>query len=427
MKILDWLNKSENSLMILLVIAVISMTYPYGFPLFSIVACFIGILKLFTGRLKLRINIGLILLFINVLLYFWGMTLTGGNIYNNNFSDITNIFTYFIVWILLSDLEYENYSILLDKVSKYVLLFSFVISIIALYKFSLLINGIRLEQYFIGGDYPGGTSLVRDYNMFSLALSIGLISGVYRLTKSVKLFNIFYYLIASLTIASTILFAGSRRGWIVLGLVTLFLIALLIKNILRTHPVKIFKFSFAAISIFLFLYLANSVWNIEEMVKNSVQFQKLQFRFSTLTGILENSDTESLSSRSVRWDYAATLYNNSNIFEMFFGSGFDYLEKFGSQFAKTSEDYPHSPFYSALLYSGIFGLVSLLSLLIFTAVKLLRNIKQTPFYFTLSVLICCLFGFVSSNSIFSINLFFILLMVAISIPQQNTKITKKVH
>jgi hypothetical protein len=60
-----------------------------------------------------------------------------------------------------------------------------------------------------------------------------------------------------------------------------------------------------------------------------------------------------------RWRYAIYLYKNESTFiQKIFGSGFGYTKKFAKEFnVENGYDYPHNPFLSVLLYSGIFGLI----------------------------------------------------------------------
>jgi len=64
--------------------------------------------------------------------------------------------------------------------------------------------------------------------------------------------------------------------------------------------------------------------------------------------------------RYVRWQFAWQIYKKEyNWQERIFGGGFNFLNWYGYYFDndKTRSDYPHNPFLSVLLYSGIFGLI----------------------------------------------------------------------
>jgi hypothetical protein len=66
-----------------------------------------------------------------------------------------------------------------------------------------------------------------------------------------------------------------------------------------------------------------------------------------------------IGSRILRWTFALKLYKDEfNLKQKIFGGGFNFLNWYGYYFNndKTRIDYPHNPFLSVLLYSGLFGL-----------------------------------------------------------------------
>jgi MFS family permease len=416
MKLINYLNKSENSVAILLAVAILSMSYPYGFPLFGILAIFFAALKTFTGKFKIRINIGFILFFFCVWAYAFGMVISQGLIYSNNLSDITNIISFFLIWILLSDLEKEDYQKLIHNFAKYAVLVSFVVSIISLYKFYQLLSGVKLQKFFVGAYYPPGSSLVRDYNMFSFAMTAGLIMTVYLLNQTKKTSHMIYYLLSFITIFTTILFSGSRRGWVVAVIVVVFVLFLILKFLFRLNKnfIKLIKFGFTASVITLFIYLVFALFNIDTDFQNSAQIQKLKYRLETLRF---NQVEDSFSERTIRWDYAAQRFNESNPIQFLIGSGFSYLPDFGNKFnLESQEDYPHNPLLSALLYSGLLGQIFLLSLLIWSALMTFNNKKLLGMHYTFLFFVSWIFVLISFNSIFSSSLFMTMLLLITSIP-----------
>ncbi len=69
--------------------------------------------------------------------------------------------------------------------------------------------------------------------------------------------------------------------------------------------------------------------------------------------------------RLMRWEFAWQIYKEEfNTKQKLFGGGFNFLNWFGYKFVKdkTISDYPHNPFLSILLYSGILGLILYLTL-----------------------------------------------------------------
>lgn len=418
MKTLNYLNKSENSLAILLAIAALSMMYPYGFPLFGLAVFFFGALKLFTGRFKVRINIGFILFFLSILAYFAGMSFNQGIIYSLNISDLTNIISFLIIWAILSDLD--DYPNLIHKFSKYVVFICSTVAIISLYKFNMLMSGVQLEQFKSGINYPAGTSLVSDYNMFSFGLTVGLIMVVYLMNNSHKLIHTFYYLISFTTIFTSIMFAGSRRAWIVALFVVAFVIIMAIKKLIDNridkNIIRFFKFSFIAGFSALFIFLFMTLFNIEIEFENSRQIETLKYRFETMQ--LAQAQ-ESFSPRTDRWDYAAQLFDESNPIEFLFGQGFGYLTDFANKFNTGEvEDYPHNPFLSTLLYSGLLGLMLLISLIIYSFVMAVKNRNVLGIHFSFFYSVSWIFVIISFNSIFSNTLLFMTILFIVSMPSQ---------
>ena len=103
-----------------------------------------------------------------------------------------------------------------------------------------------------------------------------------------------------------------------------------------------------------------------------------------------------------RWKYTMELYGDYTIPEKFFGSGFDYLQKFRKKFSETKEfDYPHNIFLSVLLYSGIIGLLIFLWLIFNTCKYYMKSKLYSLFIAYLLILSFVLF---SSDSIFELPL-----------------------
>ncbi len=100
--------------------------------------------------------------------------------------------------------------------------------------------------------------------------------------------------------------------------------------------------------------LNDTLKNIDiQAIFNQIENKKLQTED-------ENNKLENyfISPRIDRWKYALELYGDYTIPEKVFGSGFDYLQKFGKEFLETKGfDYPHNILLSVLLYSGIIGLL----------------------------------------------------------------------
>src|SRR5699024_9308148 len=256
------------------------------------------------------------------------------------------------------------------------------------------------------------------YNMFSFALLTGLIFNISILREKLTISTRFFYTISLLLIFLSIAFAGSRRGWVLLGVIFVCLIMKFTINSLDVH--KFFKQTIKASPIFLiiivlFIFFSNS----NNLFIASNEIDKLQYRFQTLK---INEVDDSLSSRTKRWQYAYEMYNDYDFLQLTFGKGFSYLPKYGKRFnTDLEEDYPHSPFLSVLLYGGIIGVFSLVLLFLWTIYLTIKNRKNLNIYLIALFYLSIPIIIVSSNSIFSISLFNLIILIIFS---NNKRITR---
>jgi len=105
-----------------------------------------------------------------------------------------------------------------------------------------------------------------------------------------------------------------------------------------------------------------------------------------------------------RWRYALYIYwHEYSLVQKIFGGGFGYTRKFTDMFRDqwrvTEYDYPHSPFLSVMLYSGIFGLIFYIWLLL-GAVKYYWIYRRDYWPFGLAFVVAFFFAFFSSNNPF---------------------------
>jgi len=104
----------------------------------------------------------------------------------------------------------------------------------------------------------------------------------------------------------------------------------------------------------------------------------------------------------MRWQFAWQIFTKEHtLSQKLFGGGFNFLNWYGYYFQrdKTRSDYPHNPFLSILLYSGILGLILYL---IFMYKVFYYYIKYFKEYKILSVffIITFFFSFFSAGSPF---------------------------
>ncbi len=106
--------------------------------------------------------------------------------------------------------------------------------------------------------------------------------------------------------------------------------------------------------------------------------------------------------RIVRWKFAWQIYTKEyNLRKKLFGGGFNHLNWFGYYFGKqkTMSDFPHNPFFSILLYSGMFGLLIYL-IILYKSVRFYTIYFSKVGIFGIFFIICMFFSFFSSGGPF---------------------------
>lgn len=107
--------------------------------------------------------------------------------------------------------------------------------------------------------------------------------------------------------------------------------------------------------------------------------------------------------RLKRWQFALELFNHYTVPEKIIGAGFDYIESFRKRFPSEYNDveYPHNIILSVILYSGLFGLIVFLWLMVDTVRYYIINRLNVLF---LAWLMIMSFVFFSSDTIFELPL-----------------------
>jgi hypothetical protein len=117
------------------------------------------------------------------------------------------------------------------------------------------------------------------------------------------------------------------------------------------------------------------------------------------------------SSRFERWRYSMVIFMDSmSISQKIFGRGFDYIYMFGRKLKEGEIDYPHNPFLSTLIFSGIIGFLVYLWYVFSVIILYIRGFRRHRFFFISFIIVFC-FSFVSSNTHFSVPVFAILCIV----------------
>lgn len=109
---------------------------------------------------------------------------------------------------------------------------------------------------------------------------------------------------------------------------------------------------------------------------------------------------EFVGSRLLRWEFAWQIFTKEYSWKQrVFGGGFNFLNWYGYYFLKdkTFSDYPHNPFLSILLYSGIIGLI-LYCLFVFKVFYYYLKYLKIYYQFFIFFLITFFFSFFSAGS-----------------------------
>jgi len=116
--------------------------------------------------------------------------------------------------------------------------------------------------------------------------------------------------------------------------------------------------------------------------------------------VVDSVSDNFIAPRTVRWQFAWQVFTKEyNWKQKIFGNGFDYLNWYGYYFLndKKKSDYPHNPFLSVLLYSGITGLLIYIFFLYKVFFYYVKYIKEYYIIF-IFFLITFYFSFFSGNS-----------------------------
>jgi hypothetical protein len=277
------------------------------------------------------------------------------------------------------------------------------IAALGAYKFVQFLHGKQLG--FVAdaasGRYPWGTSLVSDYNMFSLTMLTGLLSCCVLGTCAKGPLQRAWYAVAFIFIFLIGFLAGSRRFWVIapIAIVAYFVVANV--NLRKLRPWRMIGYMVvivATVAGALSGFLRGKV-DVEQLLTTG---WNLQARLMTLI----NPDSGfGFSSRISRWNLAFDLLNGPTVI---IGRGFDYLQLYGCRFAGCQAvDYPHNLLLSSLLYGGVVGFaaVALLTLCLLNLAFRVVAARSSVLIFGVMLLAYLPFVFVSSNSVFSVKSF----------------------
>jgi hypothetical protein len=118
--------------------------------------------------------------------------------------------------------------------------------------------------------------------------------------------------------------------------------------------------------------------------------------------VLDTTSNPFFDDRVLRWEFALQVYSKEyNWRQKIFGGGFNFLNWYGYYFLKdkTLSDWPHNPFISIFLYSGIIGLLIYCFFIYKVFYYYLKYIKEYPLLF-IFFSITFFFSFFSGGSPF---------------------------
>ena len=371
-----------------------------------------------------RSVLAMLLFFATVAFYLAGILKGGGVLYQNNRVDSVGLVIAATLPWLLGGPARADTALLWLKLQKWVWLACVGISVLSIIKFVALLNGQEIPFLsFIyqldGRDYPGGTALTTDYNFYSLCLLVGVLSAARLATDAASPRLLRFLSAVSLpVISASVLFAGSRRGWVGLAVLAIAGAAVYAKRVLidRGNPVG------RNGGLLIALLLAGSValggmYATLQGVDGLGEIERLWTRFGTITGEVGTFD-ESFGSRIDSWDFGLKeIIPRYSAVEVAFGRDFSYLKRYAREFPiyYPTEYYPHNPIISAIHYSGLFGAAAVMLLLISSAIYVLHLSRKLGLFAFLTCVLFLTFNFVSNNSIFSAPAFIaILVLVQVS-------------
>jgi O-antigen ligase len=219
-------------------------------------------------------------------------------------------------------------------------------------------------------------------------------------------------------------FSGSRRGWLILCGVGVYLIVKGVKTFLvrlmdsragLTVSRKRIWTVLCASVIVAFLCLCAWSYTNEVLLGGLSRLEKLEVRFKSIF-FGERSSADPFSERLERWDFAAELIEDRALLEILFGSGFGYLGSYGERSPGVKEEGdPHNFVIAAMLYSELVGVFLILALISYAFFKLYKNRKTYGSEFFLIFLTTILFWSVGGNSLFSVKILPVIILTILSL------------
>ena len=398
----------------------LGLTVPYNFPLtfpfvflYFIVFLFNGFIF---GSVTFRVNSGLILFYLCILSYFFGMVLNHGVIYQGNIPDLLNIVTMILLPLILGTVNDDTFR-------RFVRIYHVLVVPLALFVGVFSLHRLYLRM--AAADYAALVSaLDRGTNPYALGMLLGLYAAFVCFWESKSAFLKTFSLLTVLVCLGAIGFSGSRRGWLILCGVAVYLIVKGVKRFLMrlvdsrvgltVSKKKIWTVLCVSVMV---AFLCWGAWSYtNKVVLGGIsRLEKLEVRFKSIFSG-ERSSADPFAERSEFWSFAGELIEDRTVLEILFGSGFQYLTSYGERFPGVKrESDPHNFMISAMLYSGLVGVFLMLALISCAFFKLYKNRKTYGSEFFLVFLTTLFFWSVGGNSLFSVKILPVVILTILSV------------
>ena len=411
-------------------VSFVGMSYPYGFPLFSVGVLINSLLAFYYFLYGRGINVTdrldkvfLVLYSLIVCAYIFAWFVFEGRIDRLVASDFKNMvsLSVFLVIFLILLRSRQDAEKLYSYLTRICIATMFLVGLVGLHKIYMLNQGVFLEQYFYDGKYATGTALVKDYNIYSLTHLFALIFVVENFQKTRSFFLKLFYSVSLLVFIPNIFLSGSRRGIIFLGLLMSLYFLVTTYNLSKSYfrllasklkKTSIQNFIILIMGLFVLLMAAPKL-----EINDAGQFNALIFRFNSLLELLENSGGEktAFSERTERWNAAVNIINDYSASELMFGNGFDYHRRVNRALSDNGDvDYPHNLMISLFLSNGFFGFLitgMLLAYVAFMAFKIRQDYPNLLILYGITLI----FVLSSGDQWFSIKSFLVLIFLIFSL------------
>jgi len=338
----------------------------------------------------------------------------------------------------------HDFMLLIEKIGKYFIFFAIIASLLGLWKFFYSPPIISYRYIDEIRYFRWGTTLVSDYNFFSLFLLNGLAFGLYMLLRSPEKIKYKTWLLVALQLFILVgLLSGSRRFIFCLGIFFIVCLLLLIpflfkkafanelsyKTLLLFLTLSVFNFGiiFSFLSYFPLIsekaekiFFINShktnlnIKLISSRVNSAASFRLIKVhvdkQISTpeedlekevddetitelqITSLKEKDIVSVTSSRKKLWVLGKKIFDEYAVVHKIFGDGFTFLKIFQKETERYF--YPHHLFLSVLLFSGVMGLIIYIAVLLWSSIIYLFHLKKLGILFFLFI-INFIFGFFS--------------------------------